>query len=335
MSHKSAPALRVAGFVSLMFVLSIGVVWAGGAPEAGGAPRVTNVSFATSGQGGTFYVAGSGIAAVVNERVPSVQVTAEVTRGVVENARLMASDQSEMGFVYGSTAYEIQRGIGDFQGQQWDGLRAVAYIHAGALNFVTLERTGIRTMNGMVGKRVSIGPQGSGSAAVAEQFFRSVGLWDQIQIQNLSFNDSAAALRDGHLDAFVIGGTTPVPAVVELEAGQRVVFIPVEDAMVEKFLTDFPYHVRYVIPVGGGYSSVQQPIQTVGYTVLWASRADVSADVIYNMVKTVFSQEGRAYLQNVQAAFREMEPGVDVFRRIEFPLHEGAARYFREIGATN
>lgn len=316
--------------IIILSVFSMLII-AGCSDNGGGSERRASVSFATSGQGGTFYVAGSGIAAYASSNVEGLQVTAEVTQGVVENLRLMSSGQSEMGFSYGSTAYSMQRGINEFEGQQYDGIRAVANIHDGALNFVTLERTGITTLDGLEGKRVSIGPQGSGSAAVAEEFLRSADLWDTINIQYLGFSDSASSLRDGHLDAFIIGGTTPVPALIELEASHKMVLIPVDAARKAKFLEDHPYHVAYTIPADG-YTSLSAPVETVGYTVIWVADESVEDWVVYEMLKALFSADGRRYLENVQAAFKEMSPGIERFEFIELPLHPGAEQYYTEEG---
>lgn len=314
---------------SVVLLCLMGII--GVAQGVTGQERKASISFATSGQGGTFYVAGTGIAALVSKEVPGFQVTAEVTKGVVENVRLMASNQTEMGFSYGSTAYNISRGLEPFEGQQYDGLRAVANIHDGALNIVTLEKTGITTLDDLVGKRVSIGPKGSGSAAVATQFLTLLGLFDKIDLQYLSFNDSASALRDGHIDAFFIGGTTPVPVVIELEASQDVRFVPVDEERRKKFLDAFPYHVAYTIPAGG-YADAKEPVETVGYTVIWVTREDVPEWVIYDMLKVMFSEEGRKYLENVQKAFKEMSPGIERFQNIELPLHPGAEKYYKEMG---
>jgi uncharacterized protein len=295
--------------------------------------RVADVSFATSGQGGTFYVAGAGIAALTTQEIEGLTVTAEVTLGVVENARLMKNNETEMGFLYGSTAYNIQRGIGEFvEDGAYPGIRGVANIHDGALNFVTLQRnTSIRTLDDLVGKKVSIGPRGSGSASVAEEFLRSVNLFDSINIQYLSFNDSTTSLRDNNLDALVIGGTAPVPALIELDATNPMFVIPVEQSRINQFLTAHPYHVEYTIPTGI-YTSVTQPVKTVGYSVIWGARDDVPAWVIQSMLEVIFADSGKEYLISVQGAFRELSPGIDRFERINLPLHAGATAYYRAQG---
>lgn len=301
-----------------------------GEPTGGGTGNETaNISFATSGQGGTFYVAGSGMASYINSNAENIQMNAEVTQGVVENLRLISSGQTEMGFSYGSTAYNMQRGLAEFEGQQYDGLRGVARIHNGALNFVTLENTGITTLDDLAGKDVSIGPQGSGSAAVAEEFLRSAGLWDKINIQNLGFEDSASSLRDGHIDAFIIGGTTPVPSLIELEATHPMVLLEVDKDRIDTFLKEHPYHVAYTIPAEG-YESLEEPVETVGYSVIWVADESVEDWVIHDMLDALMSDEGKEYLINVQGAFREMEPGIEHFEEIELPLHPGAEQYYGE-----
>lgn len=317
--------------LALLLIVSLVFAGCGGGgnkpPEA--KPAKQHYSFASSGQGGTFYVAASGIAALVNSQVPTLEITAEVTKGVVENVRLMASKQTDMGFAYGSTAYEALRGVGDFANNKYEGIRGVANIHDGAMNFVTLKKTGIKSLDDLKGKKVSIGPKGSGSASVAEDFFKVVGLFDKIEISYLSFDDSTAALRNGHLDALVIGGTTPVPTLIELEANQEVVFLPVDDAKRKMYLDARPYHVEYTIPAGG-YKSVQAPLKTVGYTVIWVARDDIPEQVIYDMLKTMFSASGKDQLVKTQKAFAEMSPGTERFQKINLEIHPGAKKYFSE-----
>lgn len=320
--------------LSLLFSFLLVAVLIAGCTPAEEGEQVANISFATSGQGGTFYAAGAGIAALVTGEVEGLTVNAEVTLGVVENARLMSTGETEMGFNYGSTAYNIQRGLAEFEGQAYDGLRAVANIHDGALNIVTLQSSSFFKLDDLIGATISIGPRGSGSASVAEEFLRSAGLFDLIDIQYLSFSDSANSLRDGFIDGFIIGGTSPIPALIELESTNPLRLIPVDEARLEKFLSDYPYHVAYTIPTGV-YTSVTTPVQTVGYTVIWVAREDVPEWVIYEMLSVMFSESGREYLETVQRAFREMSPGTDRFRNIDLPLHPGAERYYEEQGLLN
>ncbi len=323
----------IASLVLTMFSLS--ACGGGGSVPSSSEPaqnsRTASVAFATSGQGGTFYTAGAGISALVTDKVPGLTVTAETTKGVVENMRLLANGETEMGFAYSSTAYDITNGAGVFAGQSYDGIRGVAGIHDGAMNIVTTKNSSINTLQDLVGKSVAIGPQGSGSADVSEQLLKSAGIFEQCTIQYLSFDDSSSSLRDGHTDALIIGGSTPVPTLIELEASKPLKFIPVDGEVREKFLKDHPYYVPYTIPASG-YSSLSEPVETVGYPVVWVADASVEDWIVYEMLKAMFSDEGKSYLQNVQAAFSEMQPGLERFAAINLPLHPGAEQYYKEIG---
>lgn len=297
--------------------------------DSGEEDRRADISLATSGQGGTFYVAGSGIASLGTREIEGLNVTAEVTKGVVENARLIASGETEIGFAYGATAYNIQRGLQEFDGEPYEGLRGVVNVHDGALNIVTLERNNIETLDDLIGKTISIGPLGSGSASVSNEFLTSIGLLDQITIENLSFDDSASSLRDGHIDAYIIGGTTPVPSLIELEASHPVKLIGVEQERIDKFLEDYPYHIAYTIPTDV-YTSVTEPVETVGYSVMLVADERVEDWVVHDLLEAMFSESGLEYLKTVQSSFVEMSPGINRFESIDLPIHPGAQQFYEE-----
>ena len=63
---------------------------------------------------------------------------------------------------------------------------------------------------------------------------------------------------------------------------------------------------------------------------MFACRADLPDDLVYEIVKTVYSQEAST-ICNVIAALKSMSPNLAVSYK-PIPLHPGAERYFREIG---
>ena len=81
----------------------------------------------------------------------------------------------------------------------------------------------------------------------------------------------------------------------------------------------------------GAYNGIDQPIETVGTGAMFACRADLPDDLVYEIVKTVYSQEGVDYLGNVIAALKSMSPNLAVSYK-PIPLHPGAEKYYREAG---
>src|SRR5680860_966233 len=64
----------------------------------------TYLSIAGGSQGGTSYIIGGGMASLIDKYLDNVFVTTEATTGAVENARLVASDDAQMGFILADTA---------------------------------------------------------------------------------------------------------------------------------------------------------------------------------------------------------------------------------------
>ena len=105
----------------------------------------------------------------------------------------------------------------------------------------------------------------------------------------------------------------------------KVLFLPASEAMQK-----YPQYLPTTIEKGA-YNGIDQPIETVGTGAMFACRADLPDDLVYEIVKTVYSQEGVDYLGNVIAALKSMSPNLAVSYK-PIPLHPGAERYFREIG---
>jgi TRAP-type uncharacterized transport system substrate-binding protein len=67
-----------------------------------GGPRVRAatryVVIATGGTGGVFYPYGGGLAQLLSKKMPDTQATAEVTGGSVDNVKLLAKGEAEVGF---------------------------------------------------------------------------------------------------------------------------------------------------------------------------------------------------------------------------------------------
>lgn len=77
----------------------------------------------------------------------------------------------------------------------------------------------------------------------------------------------------------------------------------------------------------GAYNGIDQPIETVGTGAMFACRADLPDDLVYEIVKTVYSQEGVDYLGNVIAALKSMSPNLAVSYK-PIPLHPGRGTLF-------
>src|SRR5215472_1005788 len=76
----------------------------------------------------------------------------------------------------------------------------------------------VRKHEDLVGLRISVGPEGSGSRALATEFLQRVGIIDQksATLLSLSAEDSAAKLRSGEIDAAIVLDAWETPIVHQL-----------------------------------------------------------------------------------------------------------------------
>ncbi|MCX7319728.1 MAG: TAXI family TRAP transporter solute-binding subunit, partial [Hyphomicrobiales bacterium] len=73
------------------------------------------MAIGTGGTGGVYYPLGGAIANVLSKTLPNTQATAEVTGGSVDNLKLIASGQSEMGFSMADAAFDAFKGEDKFK----------------------------------------------------------------------------------------------------------------------------------------------------------------------------------------------------------------------------
>ena len=70
--------------------------------------------------------------------------------------------------------------------------------------------------------------------------------------------------------------------------------------------------------------------KTFGVGATFVTSSDVSENVIYNVVKSVF--ENFAAFKKLHPAFANLKKSEMVKDSLSAPLHKGALKYYREVG---
>ena len=98
---------------------------------------------------------------------------------------------------------------------------------------------------------------------------------------------------------------------------------------VDKLVADFPYYRKATIP-GGMYRGTDADVQTFGVGATLVTSAAVSEDVVYALVKAVFSDMDQ--FRGLHPAFANLDPKEMANDGLSAPLHPGAEKYYREVG---
>jgi TRAP transporter TAXI family solute receptor len=198
------------------------------------------------------------------------------------------------------------------------------------LHIVAYPSSGIKTVQDLTGKRVSIGAPGSGSANASLVLFPAVGIAGKVKTQNLGFSESAANLRDGNLDAFLAMSALPMPAVVDLSSTHELTLVPVSEDVINTVRKDNPPYQAMTIPANS-YAGIKQDVVTLAVASTLVTRADMPDDQVYELVSQMFTPDAIAYMKSVYRAW-DPSNGVSMFQDMSVPMHPGALKFYREKG---
>lgn len=293
----------------------------------------SSLSFAGGPNGGTFQVFANGIAALAAHRLDDVRLTALATNGSLDNLRRVNTRAADMGVVYAGDLYQGGRGQLADDTAVYGNVRALAALFPAPAQLVVRADSGLTEVAALAGKRVAVGPSGSGSAASARRFFGSLGLWEQLQPRYLGYQQGAAALGDGQIDALWVFARAPQAAITQAAAAHPLRLLPVWAAAQQgTLLAAHPYYTRATIPAGT-YPGIGEAMDTIAEHALWVAGAQVPADLIHRLLAEVFSDAGLAFLHEFAGAAAALQLD-EALTGVHGPLHAGALRYWEERGFT-
>ena len=141
----------------------------------------TRLTFSTAGTGGTYYPMGVGVSSFFTKAIPNVEVTCQTSGGSAENIRLLQNGEVDMCWANGSEIFWAWNGEEFFEGKKYDKMRMVSFAWTNTYHFLSLEASQISEISDFNGKKIGIGPHGSGAAIFGETFLRHMGIWDKIK----------------------------------------------------------------------------------------------------------------------------------------------------------
>ena len=289
------------------------------------------LSIATGGTGGVYYPMGGGLAEVINNHVAGYSATAEVTGASVENMGLIATGDADLAIGLADTVVQAYSGTGRFEGQQLPMVRGLASLYANMIQIVALESAGIRSLQDLRGKRVSIGAPGSGTEVNAGAILEANGItYDDIDEQRLNFNETADALANGDIDAGFWSVGAPTSSIMNLSTTQRIVIIALSEAEIDAAMAANDTFAKTTL-VGGTYNGVDADIAVLGIPNVLTVSSEMPDDLAYSLTKAMF--ENIADMQAVHPAANQTTVEFTL-AATPVPLHPGAIRYFEEIGKT-
>lgn len=283
--------------------------------------------------GGSWYPLGAKIMQVMDDEIDGV-TTSNTSGGGISNILAVNEGDAEIGFSYAHTAANGMNGTGKFTKPQ-KNVSHLATLYGSMFQVAVRADGPIKSFEDMKGANISPGKAKWTGTAFAEAILKEYGItFDNIRenggtVHHVSYTESVALMKDGHVDVFMAATNMPQASFLELEQSPGIRFIGIDDpAKQQKILDDNPGFVLGVMPKGV-YESIDADLNTLGITVNMVVNSDLPDDLVYKMCKSLWANYDK--FVEVKSIWERVKQE-DALKGVAIPVHPGAQKCYDELG---
>jgi TRAP transporter TAXI family solute receptor len=274
----------------------------------------SKISMLTGNKGGPFDYYGRQYREIFARS--NVDLELRATNGAVENMELLKDPKSGIQISF------MLSGISD--GKHAPGLLSLGTVFNQPFWIFYSSNEPVNRLSQLKGKRIAVGPAGSGVRAAAEQILGKGGVNSETATF-LPYAASAAveALNDGKVDAVWTIGTPDVTAVKSLLGNPNVRIMSLPNA--EAFTRIFPNLARLVLPqsvIDIDRDIPPNDVQLIGSTTKVLVRSDLHPEIVQLLLQTMVEVHSGA---NIFQRAGEFPNGTD----IEYPVAPAAIDFYK------
>jgi hypothetical protein len=234
-----------------------------------------------------------------------------------------------MGIVYASDLLAGREGRLSAYSRPASRVLGVARLYGGNAHLSVPRSSAVTSPFQLKGQRIGVGYPGSATAISAEKYFRSLGIWETLLPDYVSYDMAADDFKNGRITALWQMVGCPSASLVSINRDTPIRLLDLGGAAREAgFFGQHPGYTPAVIPAGT-YRGVDYPVETFQDQALWVASAKMDPGFIFQALAVLFSGEGMDYMRKVHpvAGDLSLAEGRQMGR---IPLHPGAERFWRE-----
>jgi TRAP transporter TAXI family solute receptor len=292
------------------------------------------IAIGTGSETGVYYPSGGAICKFVNQgrRQHNLLCSIEATGGSIFNVNTLRAGHLDFAIVQSDWQYHGYMGSGPFLHHgSFEKMRSVFSLYTEPFNIITRSDTNIQTIEDLVGKRINIGNADSGDRATMQVVMNAFD-WNNESFKlaaELRGAERSQALCENKLDAYIYMVGHPNDSIGEATTSCNAKIISVTGKEIEQIIANHSYYtVTTIAPET--YKGQTDPIQSFGVAATLITTSDISDDVVYSLVKSVF--EHFEQFKQSHPALANLQKEQMVQASLSAPLHPGAERYYREVG---
>ena len=286
------------------------------------------MTLVTGGTSGTYYAVGGAMQTILNEKLTLSELFVESTGASKANVNLITDGEADMAILQSDVVSYAHTGTNTFAET---GVEDNALWVAGLYNETVqiIAAKDITDISQLKGKTVCMGDVGSGTRVNAEQVLAAYGMTaDDVNAVSGSFQDGVDGIKDGKVDAaFTVAGA-PTTAITDLATTNEFNMLSLSDEALAYIGENFPFLVQDNLPAFT-YDGIDQETKCVAVQAALVASKDVSEDVVYELLKTMFDNKDELVSGHGKFQFLDPQYAVD---GASVPLHPGAEKYYKEVG---
>ena len=315
---------------------TLGLALAGAlACAAAGASEPARVATVATGDvTGAYFPAAVALCRLANVERPAtgLRCAALPSAGSVQNLTDLRAGTVTLAFAQSDAAEAARAGTGAFAAAGPDeGLRSVMGLFPEPLALAARADAGIAGLGDLPGKRVNLGPAGSGQRALIAALMERLG-WKPTafaEAGELAPSEAANALCEGRIDAFFYAVGQPARALREAVESCGATLIDVAGPEVDALVAGDPALSAAVIPAGT-YAGLDRDVATFGVRAVLVTEAGAAEADIETLTGAIL--DALPELGDLDPRLKGLEPAAMARAGLTAPLHPGAAKAFAAHG---
>lgn len=290
------------------------------------------VSIAAGWVTGAYFPMAGAISRIAYQNLQDqgIRVTAESSGASVANAKLIGVGDTDFAILQNDIASYAFNGTAPLFDAAIPNLLGVCTLYPEHVQIIARKDAKINSPADLKGKRVAIGPVGSGTTANVHQILEAWGLTvnDLARAEQLTASQSADYIKDGRLDAAFFTVAVGAAVIMDTALVVDVNVVPVDGPNADKLIEKHPFYAKQSVKAGT-YRGNDADVPTVSVMAMLSARADLEEDIVYVILKAMY--ENVSQLHEAHAMFKDIAAETGLVG-MSIPLHPGAKKYFTEAG---
>ncbi len=279
--------------------------------------------------GGSWNIATTIIGNFLPGDIPGIRCT--VSPGAaMSNVAGVNSGDIQLAISKAPTTFDGYNGVEPFT-EKTTKVMNMGYLYTEHTHIIVAADSGINSIEDLKGKRLTTFAKGNTAEVITRHILSVYDMTydDMSKVSFANLNDMGEQFKDGLTDALCFASAVPVSVVMDIASVRDIKILEISDDKMEALQQISPAYMRNIIP-GGTYKGIDQDIKTMGNAQHLIVSSDLDTEFVYQMTKSIVTNLNK--LGEGHTVYAALTPEL-MAQDLNMPMHPGAEKYYKEIGA--